>query len=87
MFNDDEKIVIGQIQEIENEQRSTMTIINNILRSIEDLSLEGEEERPDLKAANDKMKELIYNRSVLMNSIGITAKSPLPDNIEKHLLA
>lgn len=87
MFNDNEKSIINQIRLIEDEQRSTMTIINNILRSIKDLSLEGEEERPDLKAANDKMKELIYNRIVLMNSIGITAKSPLPDNIEKHLLA
>lgn len=87
MFNNNEKDIIDQIRNIEDEQRSTMTTINNILRSIDDISIEGEDERADLKSANDRMKELIYNRIMLMNSIGIKPLSPLPDNIEEHLLA
>lgn len=87
MFTEIEKEKIQQIKEIEDLQRSTMVEINNILRSINDLSTEGEEERPDLKAANDKMKNLIKTRNLLFSSIGIQPESNLPDNIEKHLLS
>lgn len=87
MFNEIEKDKIEEIRQIEDLQRSTMIEINNILRSIEDLSIEGENQRPDLKNANDRMKSLITRRIELLNSIGVTPQSNLPDNIEKHLLS
>lgn len=87
MFNEIEKNKIKEIREIEDLQRTTMTEINNILRSITDLSIEGEDQRPDLKEANDKMKQLIHRRMVLFNELGIAPNSTLPDNIEKHLLS
>ena len=43
MFTESEKEIIGQIKAIEDLQRSSMIEINNILRSIADLNLEGEE--------------------------------------------
>jgi len=82
MFTELEKEVIGQIRVIEDLQRSAM-----ILRSIADPSIEGEDERPDLKAANDNMKYLIQSRNHLFAQIGVTPESNLPDNIEKHLLS
>lgn len=87
MFTELEKEIIGQIKAIEDLQRSSMIEINNILRSISDLSIEGEEQRPDLKAANDNMKYLIQLRNQLFAQIGVTPESNLPDNIEKHLLS
>jgi hypothetical protein len=87
MFNEIEKNKIKEIREIEDLQRATMTEINNILSSILDLSVEGEEQRPDLKEANDRMKQLIHRRLVLFNELGITPESNLPNNIEKHLLS
>jgi hypothetical protein len=87
MFTELEKEVIGQIRVIEDLQRSAMIDINNILRSIADPSIEGEDERPDLKAANDNMKYLIQSRNHLFAQIGVTPESNLPDNIEKHLLS
>jgi len=87
MFNEIEKNKIKEIREIEDLQRATMTEINNILRSIPDLSIEGENERPDLKDANDRMKQLIHRRIVLLNELGIRPESNLPRNIEKHLLS
>jgi len=87
MFTEEEAQKIDQIKQIEDMQRSAMIEINNILRSIEDLSIEGEEKRPDLKAANDNMKDLIKRRNAIFMSIGVTPESNLPDNIEKHLLS
>ena len=87
MFTESEKEIIGQIKAIEDLQRSSMIEINNILRSIADLNLEGEEQRPDLKAANDNMKDLIQMRNQLFKQIGVTPESNLPDGIEKHLLS
>jgi hypothetical protein len=87
MFNEINKEVVKQIREIEDLQRSTMVEINNILRSIPDLLTEGEEQRPDLKAANRKMVDLITQRYALFASIGVAPESNLPDNIEKHLLS
>ena len=87
MFTEEEAQKIDQIKQIEDMQRSAMIEINSILRSIEDLSIEGEEERPDLKAANDNMKDLIKRRNAIFMSIGVTPESNLPDNIEKHLLS
>jgi hypothetical protein len=87
MFTEEEAQKIDQIKQIEDMQRSAMIEINNILRSIEDLSIEGEEKRPDLKAANDNMKDLIKRRNAIFRSIGVTPESNLPDNIEKHLLS
>ena len=87
MFTKEEARKIDQIKQIEDLQRSAMIEINNILRSIEDLSIEGEEQRPDLKAANDNMKDLIQRRNALFMSIGVKPESNLPDNIEKHLLS
>jgi hypothetical protein len=86
MFNKQEQEVINQIRIIEDQQRSTMIEINNILRSIPDLLVEGEEQNFELKNANNRMKSLINQRLQLMNSIGIKADGPLPSNIEKHLL-
>jgi hypothetical protein len=87
MFTEEEAQKIDQIKQIEDMQRSAMIEINSILRSIEDLSIEGEEKRPDLKAANDNMKDLIKRRNAIFMSIGVTPESNLPDNIEKHLLS
>jgi len=87
MFTKEEAQKIDQIKQIEDLQRSAMIEINNILRSIEDPSIEGEEQRPDLKAANDNMKDLIQRRNALFMSIGVKPESNLPDNIEKHLLS
>jgi hypothetical protein len=87
MFTEEEAQKIHQIKQIEDMQRSAMIEINNILRSIEDLSIEGEEKRPDLKAANDNMKDLIKRRNAIFMSIGVIPESNLPDNIEKHLLS
>lgn len=87
MFTKEEARKIDQIKQIEDLQRSAMIEINNILRSIEDPSIEGEEQRPDLKAANDNMKDLIQRRNALFMSIGVKPESNLPDNIEKHLLS
>lgn len=87
MFTESEQAIIYQIKEIEALQRSAMIEINNILRSIVDLSIEGEEERPDLKAANNSMKDLIQRRNSLFLQIGVTPESNLPDGIEKHLLS
>jgi hypothetical protein len=87
MFTKEEAQKIDQIKQIEDLQRSAMIEINNILRSIEDPSIEGEEQRPDLKAANDNMKDLIQKRNALFMSIGVKPESNLPDNIEKHLLS
>ena len=87
MFTKEEAQKIDQIKQIEDLQRSAMIKINNILRSIEDPSIEGEEQRPDLKAANDNMKDLIQKRNALFMSIGVKPESNLPDNIEKHLLS
>jgi hypothetical protein len=63
-----------------------MKEINAILRSIVDLSIEGEDQNPDLKNANDRMKFLIFERISLLKSIGATDISVLPDNIEPHFL-
>lgn len=87
MFTESEKEIIGQIKEIEDRQRSAMIEINNILKSISDFTIEGEDQRPDLKAANDNMKDLIQMRNQLFKQIGVTPESNLPEGIEKHLLS
>ena len=87
MFTEIEKEKIAKIKEIEDLQRSCMVEINNILRSITDIYSEGEEQRPDLKEANDKMKNLITERIRLFGELKIQPESNLPDNIEKHLLS
>lgn len=81
MFTEDEKITIKKIYDIEEKQRIVLNEINAILESIPNVFEEGEESRPDLKAKNDEMKDLITQRVTLLRSLDMVPNYPLPDDI------
>lgn len=86
MFTEEEIVILNQVRDIEDQQRLTMKTINSIYATIKDLSIEGEDQNPELRNASNNMKMLIDARISLLRSIGIEPTSPLPDNIDEHYL-